>query len=116
MKHGRKIHKLGRPTAARKALLRALATSLFRHNRIRTTLPKAKGLRPFAERLVTHAKSGTPHARRVIQQSIQDMTVVAKLMSEIGPKYKDRRGGYTRILRVGSRLGDNASMALIELV
>ena len=116
MKHGRKIHKLGRPSAARRALLQALATSLFRHGRITTTLPKARGLRPFAERLVTHAKQGTLAARRMVRRSIQDREILSKLFKEIGPRFKDRNGGYTRIMRVNNRLGDNAPQAIIELV
>jgi large subunit ribosomal protein L17 len=116
MKHGRKIRKLGRTSAERRALLRGLATSLFRYGRITTTLPKAKGLRPFAERIVTHAKSGTMSARRLIRRSIEDREILSKLFSEIGPKYKERNGGYTRILRLGNRLGDNATQAIIELV
>ncbi|MBI4179403.1 50S ribosomal protein L17 [bacterium] len=130
MKHGRKIHKLGRPTGARRALLKSLATALFRHGRIRTTLPKARGLRPFAERLVTHAKRGTISAKRFVFRTIRDRDILAKLFDEIAPRYKDRNGGYTRIIRLGgprltekldgryaaARLGDNAPMALIELV
>ena len=116
MKHGRKIHKLGRSSDKRRALLNGLATSLFKHARITTTLPKAKGLRPFAERIVTHAKRGTLHAKRLVLRSIADRDILAKLFSEIGPRYKDRNGGYTRILRVGNRLGDNAPQAIIELV
>lgn len=116
MKHGRKIHKLGRPAAARRALLQSLATSLFRHGRIKTTLPKAKGLRPYAERLVTHAKRGTLDAKRFVFRSIRDRDILAKLFDEIAPRYKDRHGGYTRILRLGNRLGDNATQAFIELV
>ena len=116
MKHGRKGKKLGRPAASRHALLRSLSTALFRHGRITTTVPKAKGLRPFAERLVTHAKRGTLHSRRMVLRHIKDRLVVSKLFGEIGPKYKDRNGGYTRILRLGNRLGDNAPQAIIELV
>ena len=116
MKHGRKFHKLSRPTAARKALLSSLAAALFKHGRIQTTLPKAKGLRPFAERLVTHAKTGTLHARRLVYRVLRREDILAKLFKEIGPRYKDRNGGYTRILRLGARLGDNAQTAIIELV
>lgn len=116
MKHGRKVAKLGRARGPRRALLQSLATSLFRHGRITTTLPKAKGLRPFAERLVTHARGGGLSARRHVRRWIQDREILAKLFNEIGPKYKDRNGGYTRIMRLGSRLGDNATQAIIELV
>ncbi len=116
MKHGRKIAKLGRTHSERRALLQGLATSLFRHGRIKTTLPKAKGLRPYAERLVTHARTGTMSARRFVRRSIQDREILSKLFDEIGPKYKDRAGGYTRILKLGNRLGDNATQAIIELV
>ena len=123
MRHGRKIKRLGRPSAARRALLRSMATSLFQHGRIITTLPKAKGLRPFAERLITRAKkgvveskSGLLHAKRLVMGALFDRDVVAKLFTEIAPKYKDRNGGYTRIMRLGRRLGDNATQAIIELV
>lgn len=116
MRHGRKVKKLGRPKAARKALLDSLATSLFRHGRITTTVAKAKALRPVAERMITHAKKNTVHAKRLVFRAIRDREVLVKLFSEIAPKYQDRHGGYTRVLRVGNRLGDAAPTALIELV
>lgn len=116
MKHGKKIQKLGRPAASRAALLSALAMALFKHERINTTLPKARGLRPYAERMVTHAKRGTLHARRTVLKLIRDRETIAKLFDVIGPRYKERNGGYTRILKTGSRLGDNAPTAIIELV
>ena len=121
MKHGQKFARLGRNHERRRALLKGLATSLFKYGRITTTLPKAKGLRPFAERLVTHARRGTLQAHRLIRRWITDRDVLSKLFSEIAPKYKDRNGGYTRILRIQpggrpGRLGDNATQAIIELV
>lgn len=116
MKHGQNNAKLGRPRAQRRALLQGLAASLFKHGRITTTLPKAKGLRPFAERLVTHARKGTLQSRRLVLKFIRDRVAVTKLFTDIAPKYKDRAGGYTRILRVQNRLGDNAPQAIIELV
>jgi large subunit ribosomal protein L17 len=102
---------------AHERLMRAnLATSLFEHNRITTTEAKAKRLRPLAERLITFAKRGDLHARRQVMSVIRDKDVVHKLFAEIGPNYTERPGGYTRIIKVGPRKGDNAPMALIELV
>jgi large subunit ribosomal protein L17 len=97
-------------------MLANLATSLFEHNRIRTTEAKAKRLRPLAERLITFAKRGDLHARRQVMTVIHDKNVVHKLFAEIGPLYADRAGGYTRIIKIEARKGDNAPMALIELV
>jgi large subunit ribosomal protein L17 len=93
-----------------------MATSLFRHGRIETTTAKAKELRPFAERLVTLAKRGDLHARRLAARKIQDRQVLGSLFDEIGPRYSERPGGYTRILKLGNRKGDAAEMSLIELV
>ena len=100
----------------RKATLRNLATSLFRHERIETTTAKAKELRPFAERLITLARRGDLHARRLAAAKIQDREVLGKLFDEIAPRYLERPGGYTRVLKLGNRKGDAAEMSLIELV
>jgi large subunit ribosomal protein L17 len=113
LKHGRK---LGRTTAHRKALLRNLATALLEHERIITTEPKAKELRRVADKLVTLGKRGGLHARRQALQTVQSTTVVQKLFNEIAPRFAERQGGYTRILRLGYRPGDAAAMAVIELV
>ena len=93
-----------------------MATSLFRHERIRTTTARAKELRPYAERLVTLARRGDLHARRLAARRIADREVLGKLFDDIGPRYAERPGGYTRILKLGPRKGDAADMALIELV
>jgi large subunit ribosomal protein L17 len=93
-----------------------LATSLFEHGRIKTTEPKARALRPYAEKLITHAKKGTLHNRREVMKKIRDKDVVHTLFAEIGPHFADREGGYTRIIKVEARKGDNAPMAVIELV
>jgi len=98
------------------ALLRNLTTQLFANEKIRTTLAKAKELRPFAERLVTISKRGTLHARRQVMRHIHDQTVVSKLFDTLSARYDQRPGGYTRIIKLGPRRGDNAEMALIELV
>jgi large subunit ribosomal protein L17 len=97
-------------------MLRNMATSLFLHERIETTTAKAKELRPYAERLITLAKRGDLHARRLAAAKVRDRAVVGKLFDEIGPRYSDRPGGYTRILKLGARKGDAAEMSLIELV
>lgn len=96
-------------------MLRNMATSLFRHERIRTTEAKAKELRPFAERLISLARSEDLHARRRARRHIADREVLHKLFEQIGPRFKDRPGGYTRILKLGARKGDGAELALIEL-
>ncbi len=116
MRHGRSGRKLNRNSSARTALARTQATALLREGRIQTTLTKAKELRPYVEKIITTAKGGDLHARRIVSQDIQDNDVVRKLFSEIAPKYTERPGGYTRILKVGVRRGDAAIMALIELV
>jgi large subunit ribosomal protein L17 len=116
MRHGKKGRKLSRTASHRKATLRNLATSLFRHGRIETTTAKAKELRPFAERLITLARRGDLHARRLAAQKIQDRQVLGSLFDEIAPRYAERPGGYTRILKLGNRKGDAAEMSLIELV
>ena len=96
--------------------MRNMATSLFRHERIETTTAKAKELRPFAERLITLGKRGDLHARRLAGRLIADRQVLSKLFDDIGPRFTERPGGYTRILKLGNRRGDAAEMALIELV
>ncbi|MFV9634213.1 50S ribosomal protein L17 [Mycobacterium neumannii] len=108
--------RLGGGSAHQKALLANLATSLFEHGRIKTTEPKARALRPYAEKLITHAKKGTLHNRREVMKKIRDKDIVHTLFAEIGPFYADREGGYTRIIKVENRKGDNAPMAVIELV
>jgi large subunit ribosomal protein L17 len=108
--------RLGGSSSHQKALLANLATSLFEHDRIKTTEPKARALRPYAEKLITHAKKGTLHNRREVLKKIRDKDVVHKLFEEIGPFFADRDGGYTRIIKVEARKGDNAPMAVIELV
>ena len=108
--------RLGGSSSHQKALLANLATSLFEHGRIKTTEPKARALRPYAEKLITHAKKGTLHNRREVMKKIRDKDVVHTLFAEIGPFFADRDGGYTRIIKVEARKGDNAPMAVIELV
>jgi large subunit ribosomal protein L17 len=108
--------RLGGSSSHQKALLANLATSLFEHGRIKTTEPKARALRPYAEKLITHAKKGTLHNRREVMKKIRDKDVVHALFAEIGPFFADRAGGYTRIIKVEARKGDNAPMAVIELV
>ena len=108
--------KLGRPSAHRKSMLRNLVTDLFREGRIQTTDMRAKETRRIAEKLITLAKRGDLHARRQAMEFIFDETVVAKLFDEIAPKYADRNGGYTRILKLGKRQGDAAEVVFLELV
>jgi large subunit ribosomal protein L17 len=108
--------RLGGSSSHQKALLANLATSLFEHGRIKTTEPKARALRPYAEKLITHAKKGALHNRREVLKKIRDKDVVHALFEEIGPFFADREGGYTRIIKVEARKGDNAPMAVIELV
>jgi len=108
--------RLGGSSSHQKALLANLATSLFEHGRITTTEPKARALRPYAEKLITHAKKGALHNRREVMKKIRDKDVVHTLFAEIAPFYADRNGGYTRIIKVENRKGDNAPMAVIELV
>lgn len=116
MRHGNKINHLGRKTSHRKAMLSNMASSLIEHKAIRTTLPKARELRKYIEPLMTKAKNDTVHSRRVVFSYLQSKTAVKELFTEIGPKIMDRPGGYTRILKLGPRAGDNAEMAYIELV
>ena len=118
MRHKVGFRKLGRVTPHRIALLRNLATALFERERIRTTLMKAKELRPYAEKLITQAKRDDDrlHARRRVAREIHDVTVVKKLFDDLGARYATRPGGYTRILRLGPRRGDGAEMAIVELL
>jgi large subunit ribosomal protein L17 len=116
MRHRKKGRKLSRTASHRRATLRNMAQSLFRHGRIATTTAKAKELRPFAERLITLAKRGDLHARRLVAARLGDRDVVGSLFDDIGPRFAQRPGGYTRILKLGSRKGDAADMSLIELV
>ena len=125
MRHNLGYRKLGRVTEHRIALLRNQAAALIRHERIETTVPKAKELRPFVERLITIAKRGVAagaengkslHARRLVLAEIPDKDVVSKLFDEVAPRFAERAGGYTRILRVGFRRGDSAEVAQVELV
>ncbi len=108
--------RLGGSSSHQKAMLANLATSLFEHGRIKTTETKARALRPYAEKLITHAKKGALHNRREVLKKIRDKDVVHTLFAEIGPFFADRNGGYTRIIKVEARKGDNAPMAVIELV
>ncbi|HOW94484.1 MAG TPA: 50S ribosomal protein L17 [Mycolicibacterium fallax] len=108
--------RFGGSSSHQQALLANLATALFEHGRITTTEPKARALRPYAEKLITHAKKGTLHNRREVLKKIRDKDVVHTLFAEIGPFFADRNGGYTRIIKVENRKGDNAPMAVIELV
>ncbi len=116
MRHGVRLRKLGRTSGHRRALLRSLTTSLFRHERITTTLPKAKELRPFAEKLITLARRDDLHARRLVLREVADKEIVSKLFSSLGPRFAARPGGYSRILQLGPRQGDGAEMAIVELL
>ena len=116
MRHLVAHRKLGRTSSHRRALLRNLCTSFVLHERIVTTLPKAKELRPVVEKLVTLGKRGDLHARRQAIAQIRDVAMVKKLFDVIGPRYKDRNGGYTRVLKAGFRYGDSAPVGVIEFV
>jgi large subunit ribosomal protein L17 len=116
MKHRVVGRRLDRTTEHRTAMFRNLVTSLLHHERIHTTVPKAKELRRIADKIITLAKKGTPHARRLAHRDVRDVGVLNKLFATIGPRFKARPGGYTRVVRVQNRLGDNAEMAMIELV
>jgi len=116
MRHGKKFNHLGRTSAHRKALLKNLAISLIMHKRITTTVAKAKALRSFVEPLITKAKEDTTHSRRMVFRYLQNKEAVKELFREVNTKIGDRPGGYTRIIKLGSRLGDAAEMCLIELV
>jgi large subunit ribosomal protein L17 len=116
VRHGDKLKKLGRTSSHRDAMFRNMLTSLFRYERIQTTLPKAKEARRFAERLVGFAKKNTLAARRMAGRTIADKDILKKLFDVIGPRFTERDGGYTRIYRLGPREGDGAELALLELV
>ncbi|GAB4292949.1 MAG: hypothetical protein Kow0098_13440 [Ignavibacteriaceae bacterium] len=116
MRHRVKGRKLNRTASHREALMRALATSLLKHKRIKTTVAKAKEARSFTERLITKARKGDLHSKRQVMKLIKDKDVVKELFSEIVPKIGDRAGGYTRVVKLGNRIGDAAPMAVIELV
>ena len=116
MRHNKSGKRLGRNTTHRTAMLRNMVTSLLEHEKITTTDARAKELRKVADRMITLGKRGDLHARRQVLSVIRDQKIVAKLFDQIGPRYKDRPGGYTRILKIGSRLGDNAPQSIIALV
>ncbi len=116
MRHSRVINHLGRTSSHRKSMLSNMATSLILHKRITTTTAKAKALRTFVEPLITKSKEDSTHSRRVVFSYLKDKTAVAELFREVSPKVAERPGGYTRILKTGHRLGDNADMCIMELV
>ncbi len=116
MRHGKKINHLGRQTAHRRAMLANMACSLIEHKRINTTVAKAKALKVFVEPLVTKSKEDTTHNRRIVFSKLRSKEAVSELFREVAPKVGDRPGGYTRVIKLGSRLGDAAEMAMIELV
>lgn len=116
MRHGRKINHLSRKSAHRKAMLQNMATSLILHKRIHTTLAKAKALRTYIEPLLTKSKDDTTNSRRVVFSELQSKEAVTELFREVSVKIADRPGGYTRIIKIGNRLGDNAELCMMELV
>jgi len=116
MRHGAAYRKLGRTVSHRQAMFANMAASLIKHEQITTTLPKAKELRPFVEKLVTLAKKGDLHARRQAISAVRDVPQVGKLFDTLAPRYAERNGGYIRIMKAGFRHGDNAAMAIIEFV
>ena len=116
MRHGKAHRKLGRTAAHRTAMFANMSASLIKHEQIVTTLPKAKELRPFVEKLVTLGKRGDLHARRQAIAEMRDVPMVKKLFDVLGPSYKDRAGGYTRVIKAGFRYGDSAPVAVIEFV
>ena len=116
MRHNKVINHLGRTSSHRKAMLSNMATSLIIHKRITTTTAKAKALRTFVEPLITKSKDDSTHSRRVVFSYLKDKTAVAELFREVSPKIAERPGGYTRILKIGNRIGDNADMCIVELV
>ena len=116
MRHGDKVNNLGRKSSHRKAMISNMACSLIRHKRINTTVAKAKALRVFVEPLLTKSKKDSTHSRRIVFSYLQDKEVVTELFRDVAPKIAERNGGYTRILKTGYRLGDNAEMCMIELV
>ena len=116
MRHGDKVKKLGRTATHRRALMRNLVTALFEHERVRTTLAKAKECRRIADRMIATASTNTVASRRLVGRFVQDKTVLKKLFDVIAPRFAGRPGGFTRVLRLGPREGDAAEMALLELV
>ncbi|WP_404403625.1 50S ribosomal protein L17 [Pelagibacterium halotolerans] len=116
MRHGKSGRKLNRTSSHRKAMFKNMSAALIKHEQIVTTLPKAKDLRPIVEKLITLGKRGDLHARRQAAAQIGDEAMAKKLFEVLGPRYKDRNGGYTRVLKAGFRHGDNAPMAVIEFV
>lgn len=116
MRHGKKVNHLGRKSAHRKAMLSNMASSLILHKRIKTTVAKAKALRVYVEPLITKSKNDTTHSRRVVFSYLRDKEAIKELFGPVASAVADRPGGYTRILKIGNRVGDNAEMALIELV
>ncbi|MBD3638941.1 MAG: 50S ribosomal protein L17 [Crocinitomicaceae bacterium] len=116
MRHGKKFNHLSRKSAHRKAMLSNMACSLIEHKRINTTVAKAKALRGFVEPLITKSKTDSTHSRRLVFSKLKNKYAVTELFREVAPKVADREGGYTRIIRTGTRLGDNAEMCMIELV
>ena len=116
MRHGMSGRKLNRTSEHRKAMFKNLAQSLIRYEQIKTTLPKAKDLRPIVEKMITKARANTLHARRQLISQLQDEVLVTKLLSTLAERYADRAGGYTRIMKSGFRYGDNAPMAVIEFI
>tara|TARA_B100002019_G_C21257747_1_gene594913 strand:- start:1573 stop:2160 length:588 start_codon:yes stop_codon:yes gene_type:complete len=116
MKHGKKVNHLGRKVAHRKSMLANMASSLIEHKRISTTVAKAKALKQFVEPLITKSKTDTTHNRRLAFSALRNKFAVAELFRVVAQKVGDRPGGYTRVIKMGNRLGDNASMAMIELV
>ncbi|MBF4984247.1 50S ribosomal protein L17 [Nonlabens mediterrranea] len=116
MRHGKKFNHLGRKTAHRKAMLANMACSLIEHKRINTTVAKAKAVKQFVEPLITKSKEDTTHNRRLVFSKLRSKEAVTELFRDVSSKVADRPGGYTRIIKLGNRLGDNADMAMIELV
>jgi large subunit ribosomal protein L17 len=116
MRHRKKVKKLGRTASHRKSLLQNIAASLIEHHQIRTTLAKAKAAQSHIEKLITHSKEDSVHARRLAFKFLQNRTLVKKLFDEIAPTYDDRKGGYTRVIKLGRRRGDGAELAILQLV
>ena len=116
MRHLKAGRKLNRTASHRKAMFANMAMSIIEHERVKTTLPKAKEVRAIVERLITYGKKGDLHGIRLIAKSVKDKDLVMKIVNDIAPGYKDRDGGYTRVLKLGPRRGDNAEMAIVELV
>jgi large subunit ribosomal protein L17 len=116
MRHRKKVKKLGRTASHRKSLLQNIAASLIEHHQIRTTLAKAKAAQSHIEKLITHSKEDSVHARRLAFKFLQNRTLVKKLFDEIAPTYDDRKGGYTRVIKLGRRQGDGAELAILQLV